>query len=193
MSLKHGLLGLLNYGKMTGYELDKTFKESLSFFWRGQTSQIYRELSAMEKAGWLSSEIIYQTGKPNKKLYCITKKGKAELTNWLGSAADKVVEEMLHVRSAFLMRLFFAGEIPVKKTADMIRFYRDKCREIIAEMRNVPAIINSHTDKSERSDFWHLTARYGDSFYAMSEKWAAEVLAVLEKQSNAKTKKGGKK
>ena len=26
MSLKHGLLGLLNYGSMTGYELDKAFK-----------------------------------------------------------------------------------------------------------------------------------------------------------------------
>jgi DNA-binding PadR family transcriptional regulator len=191
MSLRHGLLGLLNYGKMTGYELDKTFKESLSFFWRGQTSQIYRELSAMEKAGWLSSEIIYQTEKPNKKLYAITKKGKAELTNWLSASADKVVEEMLHVRSAFLMRLFFAGEIPVEKTADMIRSYRDKCREIIAEMRNIPAIINAHTDRSERSNFWRLTADYGDNYYAMSEKWAAETLSVLEKQSHPK--KGSKK
>lgn len=32
MSLKHGLLGLLNYNSMTGYDLSKFFSDSLSFF-----------------------------------------------------------------------------------------------------------------------------------------------------------------
>ena len=41
--LKHGILGLLNYGSMTGYEINKAFKDSLSYFWNAQTSQIYRE------------------------------------------------------------------------------------------------------------------------------------------------------
>ena len=39
MALKQGLLGLLNYGEMTGYELAKAFNDSLSFFWQAQTSQ----------------------------------------------------------------------------------------------------------------------------------------------------------
>lgn len=34
MSLKHGLLGLLNYGNMTGYDIDRTFKDSLFLFWQ---------------------------------------------------------------------------------------------------------------------------------------------------------------
>ena len=37
MALKQGLLGLLNYGEMTGYELAKAFNDSLSFFWQAQT------------------------------------------------------------------------------------------------------------------------------------------------------------
>jgi len=45
MALKHGLLGLLNYKSETGYDLDKLFKQSLNFFWKAQTSQIYRELN----------------------------------------------------------------------------------------------------------------------------------------------------
>lgn len=107
MSLKYGLLGLLNYGKMSGYDLDKVFKDSLAFFWRGQTSQIYRELGAMEKSGWITSEIEFQTDKPNKKWYSLTPDGKKELMNWLASP-EGAVEDMLHVRSPFLMRLFFA-------------------------------------------------------------------------------------
>ena len=39
--LKHGILGLLNYGSMTGYEINKIFKDSLNYFWDAQTSQIY--------------------------------------------------------------------------------------------------------------------------------------------------------
>lgn len=83
MSLKHGLLGLLNYGSMTGYELDKIFRDSLSFFWQAKTSQIYRELDTMECHGWLTSERIIQNDKPNKRVYTITDSGKEELGNWL--------------------------------------------------------------------------------------------------------------
>ena len=47
--LKHGILGLINYHEMTGYEIMQTFKDSLNFFWKAQTSQIYRELQVLEK------------------------------------------------------------------------------------------------------------------------------------------------
>ena len=30
--LKHGILGLLNYGDMTGYEIREAFESSLKFF-----------------------------------------------------------------------------------------------------------------------------------------------------------------
>ena len=50
--LKHGILGLLNYGSMTGYEINRTFKDSLSYFWNAQTSQIYRELQTLKKNGY---------------------------------------------------------------------------------------------------------------------------------------------
>lgn len=32
--LKHGILGLLNYGDMTGYEIREVFNKSLNFFGR---------------------------------------------------------------------------------------------------------------------------------------------------------------
>lgn len=47
--LKHGILGLLNYGDMTGYEIREAFESSLKFFWPAQTSQIYSELIVLEK------------------------------------------------------------------------------------------------------------------------------------------------
>ena len=38
--LKHGILGLLNYGEMTGYEIMMAFRDSLQFFWMANTSRI---------------------------------------------------------------------------------------------------------------------------------------------------------
>ncbi len=51
--LKHGILGLLNYHPMTGYEIMLVFRDSLRFFWSAQTSQIYRELQTLEAKGWV--------------------------------------------------------------------------------------------------------------------------------------------
>ncbi|MDR2589569.1 MAG: PadR family transcriptional regulator, partial [Oscillospiraceae bacterium] len=86
MSLKHGLLGLLNYdGPMTGYDLDKEFKRSLGYFWYAKQQQIYRELDEMEIKGWLTSERVIQNEKPNKRVYSITEDGKTEFVDWLNS------------------------------------------------------------------------------------------------------------
>ena len=58
--LKHGILGLLNYGDMSGYEIREVFKNSLNYFWTAQTSQIYRELGALEKNGWIKRRAVEQ-------------------------------------------------------------------------------------------------------------------------------------
>lgn len=107
MSLKHGILGLLTYGSMTGYELMKVFNESLNFFWNAQTSQIYRELDTIEKKEWVSSEYIIQEGKPNKKVFTISDLGKKELIKWLDEHSSK---DMFKIRDEMTMRVFFGSK-----------------------------------------------------------------------------------
>ena len=76
--LKHGILGLLNYGDMSGYEIREAFKNSLNYFWTAQTSQIYRELCVLEKKGWITKQTVEQIGKPNKNICSITDEGRKE-------------------------------------------------------------------------------------------------------------------
>ena len=117
MALKQGLLGLLNYGEMTGYELAKAFNDSLSFFWQAQTSQIYRELNQLEAEGLLHSRIEVQTGKPDKRVYAITAQGKAELDRWL---ASDLSTEMMPTRSEVLLRIFFSGRRSPHENREML-------------------------------------------------------------------------
>ena len=109
--LKHGILGLLNYTDMTGYDIKEVFKHSLNYFWSAQTSQIYRELQNIEKNGWAKSTLVEQTGKPDKKVFHITDEGKQELMHWL------IFDDSgFTMRTPLLMKVFFMGELNAKES-----------------------------------------------------------------------------
>ncbi len=183
MSLKHGLLGLLNYGSMTGYELDKTFKDSLGFFWQAKTSQIYRELDAMERSGWLTSEWIIQSEKPNKRVYTITDKGKEELARWLSAPESDVADAAMRTKSAFLMRVFFAGETSVERALEMLRAYRKQCLEHSLGMNAAWDAIPSYeasVNDAGKTQYWKIAALYGDAYFRAGLEWADKAIALLE-------------
>lgn len=180
MSLKHGLLGLLNYGKMTGYELNKAFKDSLNFFWQAQASQIYRELNAMEKLGWLTSEIVFQTDKPNKRQYSITETGRSELLSWL---KENNLEGESQVRSEFLMKLFFSGEKNIVENICMLKDFRARCAVALASLQETDEAIERYRpnlNTGKRPLYWGLTASFGRSYWKMCLDWAGRAIKVLE-------------
>lgn len=183
MSLKHGLLGLLNYGDMTGYELDKAFKVSLNFFWQAQTSQIYRELNEMEKQAWLISQIIPQTGKPNRKLYKITDLGKSELKQWL---SKKDLEEDLNVKNAFLMKMFFSAEVNVSENIETLKQYKAQCLSNLQLMSQTGSVIEDYGQElkdKKNMVYWASTASFGFYYLNMCAKWAEDMIKTLEEIS----------
>lgn len=180
MSLKHGLLGLLNYGEMTGYELTKVFEDSLSFFWQAQMSQIYRELNAMEKVGWLTSHTVIQTDKPNKKLYSITQQGREELNAWL---QKDLTEELFTARNAFLMQLFFSAGKGKEETIKALQKARDGYLATIQKTGAIEGSIRAYGDAihSEREQmYWEMTAQYGYAYYEMCYRWLCDCIRKLE-------------
>jgi len=184
MSLKHGLLGLLNYeDAMTGYELDKLFKESLNHFWQAKTSQIYRELSAMEEMGWLTSERVIQEDKPNKRVYSLTDAGRAELIEWL-SSPDNVLAG--GVKSTFLMRIFFGADIEKEKTLELIKRFRDGCDAYVHTIGEVQRLLDSEAMSGEADPkhvkYWKLTALHGEIQCRAGVEWADKAIAILEEE-----------
>lgn len=181
MPLKHGLLGLLNYGDMTGYELDRTFKQSLNHFWRAQTSQIYKELNTMQDKGWLTSKLVYQNDKPNKKIYSLTETGKIELYDWL---KEDVVKESMAIRDPFLMKIFFAAELNSEVSLEMLQHFQDVCKEQMAVLEAVNQEVGSHNempDFKERSMYWMMTASFGADYYKMCFKWSQRMIDQIKK------------
>jgi DNA-binding PadR family transcriptional regulator len=83
MSLRHAVLGLLERRPSTGYELTRTFDQSLRSSWQARHSQIYPELAKLESAGLVE---VVEHGARRSKTYAITAAGRAELRRWLVEA-----------------------------------------------------------------------------------------------------------
>lgn len=176
MSLKFGILGLLHYGPQTGYEITQYFKNSLSFFWPAQTSQIYRELSNLEKEGYAVSEVIIQYDKPNKRLYHITDSGRKALLDWL--SPQEHTQSIS--RSPFLMKLFFSAMQEKEKTIEVLqRFIEEREREL-EKLAPVDAIISDSPFRETDSIYWNMTLDFGKKYNQMCIDWAKEKLQQLE-------------
>lgn len=183
MSLPHGLLGLLNYKAMTGYELSKAFDDSLSFFWKAQTSQIYRELNRMEEKGWLTSKIQLQTEKPNKRIYSITAKGKATLKSWLSEALPP---EFLPAKNEILIRLFFLAQNPAKDNVKKLQAVISSYESQLASIQASTEIIASYSPLAKGEDdplYWELAEDFGRMYAEMCIKWAKSSIEKIKQST----------
>lgn len=175
--LKHGILGLLNYHEMTGYEIMTVFRDSLHFFWSAQTSQIYRELQTLETKGWVSKTPVPQQSRPDKNVYAITSDGREELLRWLSDSGTS-----LSFRSHILMKVFFLGE---RSREDNIRYFENlkkyygiflqslgAAQEHVEEYRSV-------LDDSAKAVYWEMTVDYGRRNMQMHIDWAQSCIDRL--------------
>jgi len=184
MSLRHGLLGLLNYEPMTGYELNKFFNESLGHFWQAKASQIYRELDAMENNSWLTSERVIQDEKPNKRVYSITEAGKAEFIDWL--LTFDPLKPATGKGNAFLMRVFFGGELESESTLELLRITREYSLKHTKQLQEIVDEVNAMVDEDEgcakNAKYWKLTALYGEMLNKTGIEWTDRAIKILEEE-----------
>lgn len=180
--LKHGILGLINYHEMTGYEIMQTFRDSLNFFWNAQTSQIYRELQTLENKKWVEKTIIEQKGKPDKNMYGITQEGREELLRWLADGNFG-----LNSRTPILMKVFFMGERSRKDNICFFESLKDYCGIFLESLTSVPEYIESYSgylDDQEKALYWGMTVELGRRNMQTYMEWAQDCIELLKGEND---------
>jgi PadR family transcriptional regulator, regulatory protein AphA len=179
MSLKHGILGLLNYSPMSGYDLMKAFNQSLKHFWSAQTSQIYRELETMSHSGWIEAKEESQRGHLVRTVFAIAAAGREELERWLKES----VEERSAVKNPFLLRLFFSSISGPESIRGLVESKKTRAEASAAELRRVLAeVIPARLGqaKDELAAFcWTQAAEYGLSQFEAEAAWADACLSKI--------------
>ena len=98
MNVKTLCLGILSVGEASGYEIKKAIEEGMfSHFIEASFGSIYPALTQLAGEGLVTVRAEEQTGKPDKKVYAITDKGRVALAKSIAvlPARDKYKSEFL--------------------------------------------------------------------------------------------------
>ncbi len=81
-SLGYALLGLLAEGPRYGYELAKSLRAPIGYFWNATHGQIYPELARLVESHLATMEVLEQSERPDRKVYTVTDTGLEALRVW---------------------------------------------------------------------------------------------------------------
>lgn len=180
MSLKHAILGFLNYQPASGYELKAYFDGSVRHFWPADQAQIYRTLSALTQQGLATVEMVPQEDRPNKKIYTITHTGREELRRWLITPLPPQDH-----RSAELIQVFFAGQLSDAEALVLFERFAEQQRLALAVLNSIPQQTDDYVESvgsPRETFFWLLTLEHGIRSAQATLEWLESAIQRLKNQ-----------
>jgi len=170
MSLKHLILGLLSTKSQSGYDLNKTFQQSVENFWTTDQSQIYRALYSMKKQGWVEQEIIVQDDHPDKKVYHLTSAGEQELMTWLKTP---ITRKEAPVREGWLGQLYFGHHLTNAELMQTLVVYIDDMQQEIDHLNQIKQLHFGESPETmpRRRRLSMLTLEYGLHIMEATKAW----------------------
>jgi DNA-binding PadR family transcriptional regulator len=172
--LKFGLLGLLKNQPLSGYEIVKLFQEQLFFVWTPQTSQIYRDLDAMKKKGWIAADTIQQEKRPNKNVFTMTESGLAVYQTWRSQLS---AEQMLQPHDPWLLWLLLSDRENAPATLQLLEQYRVGC---LHNFQTLSATGGNKNPAGIPTLYWKLGVEYRKQQYLASIRWADYAIRIVK-------------
>lgn len=172
----YAVLGLLADGPRSRYDIVRSADFSIANFWTIAKSQVYGELSRLEKLGFVKSKEVRQKGLPDKRLFEITPSGKEALEQWL---ADPTYEEARY-RSGFLVKLFFA-EIAPEGLGELVSRYKAGIERHVANFGPMTESIPRTPDFA----YMRVTALFGMRILRTTLEWIKEDVEPLVGKSRS--------
>jgi DNA-binding PadR family transcriptional regulator len=164
------VLGMVNLGHRTGYAIKRSVDRSTRFFWAASLAQVYPELAALEKGGYVVGTEDPHGARP-RKVYRLTEQGRATLDQWLRS--ERVPD--FEFRDEGILRLFFADALPPEEAIELVRRLRARAEEIERDFRDriIPL------SRAAPGRFLPIAARQGAAYYAWRAAWFRDLEAEL--------------
>ena len=179
MSLEYAILGFLNYGPFSGYDLKKAMDASIAHFWSANQSQIYRTLARLVEQGAVTVESIEQEDHPDRKAYHITESGREAFHRWL---ITPLPFEQTH--SAALIQTFFSGQLDTADILDVLEQRAQTLKLLLHTFTQLPQKSESYIQlihSPREVFFWTMTLEYGVMITQARLKWTEMVIRRLQK------------
>lgn len=179
-TLAYALLGLLARGPLSGYELAQQMKAPVGYFWRARHSQIYPELARLQRAGWVTHEVVPQVDRPTKKVYAVTPAGLDALRAWVTAPSEPLV-----VRDELVLKAFSLWLVDPSAAAALFREQERLHREQLARYQGFRDEMEQRcADDLTRVDssIWatYATLQRGLSYELSTAEWCGWIADQLE-------------
>lgn len=178
MSLAYVILGLLQQQEQTGYDLkNECCDQSIAHLWPADQAQIYRTLDKLEAQGWISCTVEIQRDRPNRKVYCMTEAGVAELTQWLQTHQPLPI-----LREPLLAQLYFAAQLPNQAIIDLLQQELAARREKLAECEVISVPSLDHLTASREQKMHRLVVELVKQREQTYVSWLKHAIATIQTQ-----------
>lgn len=174
MALAEAILVCLTERPMTGYELAKTFDTSIGFFWRASHQQIYRELRLLRSERLVDSKEVLQSGRPNKTVHTITKRGRERIRTWSRETSDRPA-----LRDNMLVKLYALDQVDLDALKNEIADRLLKHRTRLQIYERILAKRYSGRRMGLHQTGWLLGLRIGLTIERGYVGWCEDALATL--------------
>ena len=164
------ILGMLDRGLETGYEIKRAVDLSTRFFWAASLAQVYPELAALEEGGYVVSAEEPRGARP-RKTYRLTSRGRSALGAWLRS--ERVPE--FEFRDEGLLRLFFADALAPEEALELVKRLRGRAEEIERDFRDEILPLAQGA-----GGFPLIAAREGADYFAWRARWFRKLERELD-------------
>ncbi|EQB38533.1 MULTISPECIES: PadR family transcriptional regulator [Virgibacillus] len=172
----YALLGILTTDCRTGYEIKQLIDQSLNHFWKISYGQIYPTLKKLVQAGLATVETTAQDGKPDRKEYFLTAKGKEALQTWLEQPMKQIPTE----RNEVILKLFFSRHQRTEPTLALLQDYKQQLQERYATYQSIEALITQSYKQSQDASYWLYTLDYGKRVTKATIDWCDVTLADIQ-------------
>ena len=153
------ILGMIAFGKRTGYDIKTFVDKTTRYFWAASYGQIYPELKRLEDRGLIRGRPEPSGGRA-RTVYELTQAGTAALEQWLGSEEEPSYE----LRDEGMLKLFFSESLPERRI-EIVRAIRDREERDLAHLRS----IEPHASKGPAGSY--LTLQMGIGLTEWTIKW----------------------
>ncbi len=166
------ILGLLQMGRRTGYEIKSLVDVSTRFFWAASYGQIYPELRRLEEEGLIAGTSKPQGARP-RTVYKLTASGRRALRGWL--LAPNTGYEL---RDEGLLKLFFADALTPEETLALLDTKRELHQATLDQLESqVPAARAARELEGLRPV--PMALDYGIRFHSWAVDWCEAMAAEL--------------
>lgn len=144
VSVKYGLLGFLARNAQHGYELKRTFEQLTGGFWQLNHGQIYQSLLSLEAEGLVSHTVEHDETVPDRKVYELTRAGRAALDHWLDNPEPRVRP----LRDELFIRLAVMSSAPSEQLLELIAAHRSLYLRRMAELTTAKSTVADAVEAS---------------------------------------------